>query len=106
MEPNIHVAVCEALLAALPAGIVVTNSESLEAYRWDRAEDPLAALPIAVVRAETTEQVQLAVTIAARAGIPVVPRGAGTGLSAGASSAQPAGSRGASVSTRSRSKMR
>ncbi len=78
------------LVDALPSGVVVTNPESLEAYRWDRAEDPLAALPIAVVRAETTEQVQLAVGIAARAGVPVVPRGAGTGLSAGASSAQPA----------------
>ena len=78
------------LVDALPAGIVVTSPESLEAYRWDRAEDPMAALPIAVVRAETTEQVQLAVGIAARAGVPVVPRGAGTGLSAGASSAQPA----------------
>ncbi len=78
------------LVDALPAGVVVTSPESLEAYRWDRAEDPMAALPIAVVRAETTEQVQLAVGIAVRAGVPVVPRGAGTGLSAGASSAQPA----------------
>ena len=89
MELNSHLEVHEALLAALPENVVVTSAESLEAYRWDRAEDPRAALPIAVVRAETTEQVQLAVRIAARVGVPVVPRGAGTGLSAGASSAQP-----------------
>lgn len=74
------------LVASLPAGVVVTDPASLEAYRWDRAEDPRAALPVAVVRAETTEQVQLAVGVAARAGVPVVPRGAGTGLSAGVSS--------------------
>ena len=90
MEPNTHVAVHEALFAALPASLVVTNPVSLEAYRWDRAEDPRAALPIAVVRAETTEQVQLAVRVAAEVGVPVVPRGAGTGLSAGASSDTPA----------------
>lgn len=90
MEPHTYTAVREALLAILPVENVVTSPESLEAYRWDRAEDPRAALPIAVVRAETTEHVQLAVGVAARAGVPIVPRGAGTGLSAGASSAQPA----------------
>lgn len=80
----------DALLSALPEGAVVTSPESLEAYRWDRAEDPRAALPAAVVRAETTDQVQTAVRIAASLGVPVVPRGAGTGLSAGASSRDPA----------------
>ncbi len=80
----------EELVAALPEGTVVTNAQSLEAYRWDRAEDPRAALPLAVVRAESTEQVQTAVRIAAKAGLPIIPRGAGSGLSAGATSSQPA----------------
>lgn len=78
------------LVEALPAGTVVTDPASLEAYRWDRAEDPRAALPLAVVRAETTEQVQAAVRIAAGSDIPIVPRGAGSGLSAGATAATPA----------------
>ena len=78
------------LVEALPDGTVVTDPQSLEAYRHDRAEDPHAALPVAVVRAESTEQVQTAVRIAAKAGLPVVPRGAGSGLSAGATSSKPA----------------
>lgn len=79
-----------ALLEALPAGTVLTEPHTLESYRWDRAEDPQAVAPIAVVRAESTEQVQEAVRIAASAGLPIVPRGAGSGLSAGATSAGPA----------------
>jgi len=78
------------LTSTLPAGVVVTDPGSLEAYRFDRAEDPRAVLPLAVVRAESTEQVQAAVRIAAKAGVPVVPRGAGSGLSAGATASVPA----------------
>ena len=90
MQLERNTALQEMLLGALPDGVVVTNADSLEAYRFDRAEDPRAPLPIAVVRAGTTEHVQIAVQIAAKAGVPIVPRGAGTGLSAGASSADPA----------------
>src|SRR6184192_4579557 len=42
------------------------------------------AMPDAVVLASTTEQVSAVMKIAARNNIPVVPRGAGTGLSGGA----------------------
>jgi glycolate oxidase len=71
------------LLASLPAGVVVTESDLIQKYRRDRAEDPNAGTPLAVVRAESAEQVQVAVRWAARHRIPIVPRGAGTGLSGG-----------------------
>ena len=75
--------VISALVDALGADAVVTAPDSLEAYRRDRAEDPDAGTPLAVVRASSTEDVQAAVRIAADAGIGVVPRGAGSGLSGG-----------------------
>lgn len=75
--------VMAALRAALPAGVLVTDPVSMEAYRWDRALDPDAGIPLAVVRATSTAQVQEVVRIAARTGTPVVPRGAGSGLSGG-----------------------
>lgn len=73
------------LARALPADALVTDPASTDAYRWDRALDPNAGVPLAVVRPETTEQVQDAVRIAARHAVPVVPRGAGSGLSGGSS---------------------
>ncbi|MGB4135794.1 MAG: FAD-linked oxidase C-terminal domain-containing protein [Microbacterium sp.] len=82
-DPRAHVV--DALVTALPEGAVVTNPDSLEAYRRDRAEDPNAGVPLAVVRATSTEDVQAVVRIAAREGIPIVPRGAGSGLSGGSS---------------------
>jgi glycolate oxidase len=72
------------LSAALPAGVVLTEPDGLEKYRWDRALDPAAAPPLAAVRAECTEHVQIAMRWATRHRIPVVPRGAGSGLSGGA----------------------
>lgn len=71
------------LISALPAGRVITDPATTENYRWDRAYDPDAGTPLAVVRVETTEDVQTTVRFAAQHGIPVVPRGAGSGLSGG-----------------------
>jgi glycolate oxidase len=73
------------LVDALPDGVVVTDPERVEKYRWDRSQDPLTGTPAAVVRAEDAAQVQLAVRWAAAHGVPVVPRGAGSGLSGGSS---------------------
>ncbi|WP_336644463.1 FAD-binding oxidoreductase [Microbacterium sp. USHLN186] len=75
--------VVDALTDALGTDAVVTDPDSLQAYRRDRAEDPDAGTPLAVVRARSTSDVQTAVRIAARAGIAIVPRGAGSGLSGG-----------------------
>ncbi|MDO5504646.1 MAG: FAD-binding protein, partial [Actinomycetia bacterium] len=71
------------LAAQLPAGAVITDPVKMEAYRWDRANDPDAGMPLAVVRATCTEDVQAAVRFAAATNTPVVPRGAGSGLSGG-----------------------
>lgn len=71
------------LCAAVGEDLVVTNPASLEAYRRDRANDPNAGMPIGVVRANSATDVQDTIRCAAEHGIPVVPRGAGSGLSGG-----------------------
>ncbi|GAB3270303.1 FAD-binding oxidoreductase [Kineosporia babensis] len=71
------------LVAALPEGVVVTEAVLTDKYRFDRAADPDAGVPVAVVRAESTEQVQTALRWASEHRVAVVPRGAGTGLSGG-----------------------
>ncbi|OHV35374.1 FAD-linked oxidase [Pseudofrankia sp. EUN1h] len=82
---GVTVAQLAELVDALPAGVVATEPDLLDKYRRDRAADPDAGTPLAAVRAESTEQVQVAVRWAARHRVPVVPRGAGTGLSGGSS---------------------
>ncbi len=73
------------LADALPDGVVVTDADAMEKYRFDWSKDDSAGTPLAVVRADNAEQVQTAVRWAAEHRIPVVPRGAGTGLSGGSS---------------------
>jgi glycolate oxidase len=75
----------EELTAALPAGVVVTDADAVEKYRHDWSRDPSAGTPVAVCRAEDAGQVQTAVRWAAAHRVPVVPRGAGSGLSGGSS---------------------
>ncbi len=72
------------LLAALPVGTVVTDPDTLDRCSHDDAEWAEFALPAAVVFATSVDEVSTAVRIAAAHGVPVVPRGAGTGLSGGA----------------------
>ncbi|GGF51508.1 FAD-linked oxidase [Marmoricola endophyticus] len=73
------------LAEVLPAGVLTTEPATLEGYRFDWSHDETAGTPLAVVRAESAEQVQAAVRWAAAHRVPVVPRGAGSGLSGGAS---------------------
>ncbi|MBJ7382930.1 MAG: FAD-binding protein [Mycolicibacterium sp.] len=73
-----------ALIAELPDGTVVTDPDILGSYRQDRAADPDAGTPLAVVRPRRTEEVQTVMRWATAHHVPVVPRGAGTGLSGGA----------------------
>ncbi|GAB2745061.1 FAD-binding oxidoreductase [Nocardioides pakistanensis] len=73
------------LVDALPDGVVLTDPDTMEPYRYDWSQDRSAGKPVAVVRAENAGQVQEAVRWAARHGVPVVPRGAGSGLSGGSS---------------------
>jgi glycolate oxidase len=73
-----------ALIAELPDGAVLTDRDLMASYRQDWARDPKAGWPIAVVRATCTADVQATLRWAAAGRVPVVPRGAGSGLSGGA----------------------
>jgi len=68
----------------LPDGVVLTDPDVIERYRYDWARDPNAGKPLAVVRAGCTEDVQTVLRWASEHRVPVVPRGAGSGLSGGA----------------------
>ncbi|HET7683573.1 MAG TPA: FAD-linked oxidase C-terminal domain-containing protein [Marmoricola sp.] len=85
MDPALIPAVVKELVEALPNGVVLTEAAAMEKYREDFARDGSAGKPVAVVRAEEARHVQDAVRWAARHRVPVVPRGAGTGLSGGSS---------------------
>src|SRR5262245_19219370 len=61
---------------------VVVSANDLRIFERDGSIE--GAVPDAVVLASTTEQVADVIKVAARHNIPVVPRGAGTGLSGGA----------------------
>ena len=61
---------------------VIDSANDLRIFERDGSIE--GAMPDAVVLASTTEQVAEAMKVAARHRIPVVPRGAGTGLSGGA----------------------
>ncbi|CAN3130203.1 FAD-binding oxidoreductase [Mycobacterium sp. smrl_JER01] len=72
------------LIAELPDGTVVTDPDILQSYRQDRAADPSAGTPMAVVRPRRTEEVQAVLRWAGAHRIAIIPRGMGTGLSGGA----------------------
>src|SRR5437763_15991666 len=74
----------DGLIATLPDGAVLPDRDVIEGYRQDWARDPNAGHPLAVVRARTTEDVQTVLRWATAHRVPVVPRGAGSGLSGGA----------------------
>src|SRR5699024_5496055 len=73
------------LVDALGEDKVITNPATIDNYRWDRANDPDAGTSMAVVRATSAEDVQTTLRFAASGRIPVVARGAGSGLSGGSS---------------------
>jgi glycolate oxidase len=72
-------------LVATLGDAVRTDPVTCENYRHDWARDPAAGTPVAVIRARTAEDVQHALRWASSHGVPVVPRGAGSGLSGGTS---------------------
>ncbi|WP_018602724.1 FAD-binding oxidoreductase [Mycobacterium sp. 155] len=74
----------DSLTAVLPVGAVLRDPDIIERYRRDSAADPGAGRPLAVVRATSTEDVQEVLRWASAHHVPVVPRGAGSGLSGGA----------------------
>jgi glycolate oxidase len=72
----------EGLRAILPADAVLHRPEQLLAYDCDAYTIEKAA-PLAVVLPSSTEEVAAVVRFARAHGLPVVPRGAGTGLAGG-----------------------
>lgn len=63
---------------------VRVDAETLNAARADKSGHVSPTTPLALVEATTIEQVQATMRFATRHRIPVVPRGAGTGLAGGA----------------------
>lgn len=63
---------------------VLEDTSIIESYRRDRCDLIEAGTPAAVVRATSLDAVITTLRWATRHGVPVVPRGAGTGLSGGA----------------------
>ena len=74
----------ERLFADLPPDRVVTDPDVLAAYARDDAAWAEAGKSIALVRPTSTAEVAAVVKACAATGVPIVPRGAGTGLSGGA----------------------
>jgi glycolate oxidase len=64
--------------------VLVTDAAALEALRSDKSGQRSATPPLAVVAAREIAHVQAALRWASAHGVPVVPRGAGTGLAGGA----------------------
>jgi glycolate oxidase len=74
----------EALGRGLPGDRLVTDPDVLAAMSHDEAEWAPAGKAVAGVRARTEAEVQHVVRTCDGLGAPIVPRGAGTGLSGGA----------------------
>jgi len=72
------------LIDALGQTRVLTDPDVTDRYTRDQAEWAPSGAPLAVVRAQNTDQVQTVVRWCLAHGVPVVARGAGTGLSGGA----------------------
>jgi glycolate oxidase len=74
----------EGLRGALPADQVVTSPDTLEGLSRDKADTLEAGQPLAAAFPRSTAEVSSALELASRYRVPVVPRGAGSGLAGGA----------------------
>ena len=74
----------DALIAALPPDTVFVDPDVVDRYRFDRAMTVVPGTPVALVRPSTTAEVQAVLRVATDHRVPVVTRGAGSGLSGGA----------------------
>ncbi|GAA5199958.1 FAD-linked oxidase C-terminal domain-containing protein [Rugosimonospora acidiphila] len=72
------------LTRAVGAGLVIDDPDILPSYARDEAQWAPHGTPLAVVRPRTTDEVRAVVRVCGELGVPVVARGAGTGLSGGA----------------------
>jgi len=76
------------LAAVLPPEGLVTDSDVLEAHRRDQAGWAEAGVARALVRPASTAEVQVVLRVASAHRVPVVARGAGSGLSGGANAVE------------------
>ena len=72
------------LHAALPAAHVLTDPDTMQGYCHDQAAWAPYGRSLAVVRPRSAEEVQALVRFCIASGVPLIARGAGTGLSGGA----------------------
>jgi glycolate oxidase len=72
------------LATKLDGGRLITDPAVVDSYRRDHAHLAEPGTPLAVLLADTVQDVSVALAWAHGHGIPVVPRGSGTGLSGGA----------------------
>ncbi|WP_342377595.1 FAD-binding protein [Myxococcus stipitatus] len=79
-----NTALLRELAAVLPPEALVTDADVLEAHRRDQAEWAPSGRPAVLVRATCTDDVRAVLRLASARKVPVVPRGAGSGLSGGA----------------------
>ena len=85
MQDESQVALVQRLIAefALPPACVLSREEERRPYECDGLS-VYRELPLLVVLPETVEQVQRVLRVCSQLEVPVVARGAGTGLSGGA----------------------
>ena len=83
LSPDNQRAVLEALRAMLPADSVLSQESELRPYECDGLT-AFRCLPLAVVLPRTEAQIREVLLVCRRFDVPVIARGAGTGLSGGA----------------------
>ena len=76
----------QALAAVVGEAWVVSDPAGLSVYQYDASDEAIAGIhqPVAALLPATAEEVRDVVRVALAHGLPVVPRGAGTGLAGGA----------------------
>jgi glycolate oxidase len=84
VDPAAGRALLTAMAAELPHVRLMTDVTDRESYRQDETPYLHPGLPLAVALPADTREVSEIVRLAARFGVAIVPRGAGTGLSGGA----------------------
>jgi glycolate oxidase len=84
MATSVGTTFLDAIRAALPGVRLLTEAIDRETYRNDETPYLRPGLPLAVALPTQTSEVSTLVRLAAEHRVPVVPRGAGTGLSGGA----------------------
>lgn len=75
--------VLDDIAGSLDSGDIVTDPDIMGSYREDRSTGAVAGWPSAVLFPRTTAQVSAVMRTAFAHGVPVVPRGAGSGLTGG-----------------------